>query len=96
MRDDDPATTVDRPRLRRTLPKYLSEDEVNSLLAVAEKVEGAKGLRISAMLEILYATGLRVSELVTLPLAALSRDGNVIVVKGKGGKERTNFNYHPH
>ena len=88
VRDDDPATTVDRPRLRQALPKYLSEDEVNSLLAVAENVEGAKGLRMSAMLEILYATGLRVSELVTLPLAALSRDGNVIVVKGKGGKER--------
>ena len=88
VRDDDPATTVDRPRLRQALPKYLSEDEVNSLLTVAEKAEGAKGLRMSAMLEILYATGLRVSELVTLPLAALSRDGNVIVVKGKGGKER--------
>lgn len=87
-RDDDPTTTIDSPRLARALPKYLSEDQVDALLDAAHALDGAKGLRMAALLEILYATGLRVSELVSLPMTALSRDGNVLVVRGKGGKER--------
>jgi integrase/recombinase XerD len=88
VRDDDPTTTVDSPRLRKSLPKCLSEDEVDRLLEAAAALEGAHGLRMAALMEILYATGLRVSELVGLPQTALSRDGNVVVVRGKGGKER--------
>jgi len=88
VRDDDPTTTVDSPRQRRALPKYLSEDEVDRLLGAAAEIDGPKGRRMLALMEILYATGLRVSELVSLPLSALSGDGEVIIVRGKGGKER--------
>ena len=88
VRDDDPTQAVDAPRQARSLPKYLSEDEVEHLLDAARERPGADGLRAVALLEVLYATGLRVSELVGLPLAALSRDGRVLVVRGKGGKER--------
>ncbi|MEK9671078.1 MAG: site-specific tyrosine recombinase XerD [Rhodospirillaceae bacterium] len=88
MRDDDPTAAVDAPKLDRSLPKYLSEDEVEALLSAARARPGAGGLRAVALLEILYATGLRVSELVGLPLTAISRDGQVLVVRGKGGKER--------
>ncbi|MGB0672066.1 MAG: tyrosine recombinase, partial [Rhodospirillales bacterium] len=87
-RRDDPSQTLDSPRLGRSLPKYLSEDEVDLLLAAARARSGAEGLRLVAMLEILYATGLRVSELVGLPVNALSRDGLVMTVIGKGSKER--------
>jgi integrase/recombinase XerD len=88
LREDDPTTTIDSPRQRRSLPKYLSEDEVDALLVAAHALEGKTGMRMVALMEILYATGLRVSELVSLPLSALSRDGAVVVVRGKGGKER--------
>ena len=88
IRDDDPTQAVDAPRQARALPKYLSEDEVERLLAAARERPGADGLRTAALLEILYATGLRVSELVGLPVAAVARDGRVLVVRGKGGKER--------
>lgn len=88
FRDDDPSSAIDSPRQGRSLPKYLSEDEVDQLLEAAEMHEGPEGLRLVAMLELLYATGLRVSELVGLPLSALSRDGRLLIVRGKGGKER--------
>ncbi len=88
MRDDDPTAALDAPKTDRPLPKYLSEDEVDRLLAAAQALPGADGLRTRALLEILYATGLRVSELVGLPLTALARDGRVLIVRGKGGKER--------
>ena len=88
IRSDDPTRTLDSPHMRKPLPKYLSEKEVDTLLEAAQNIEGARGLRILALVEILYATGLRVSELVTLPMTALSRDGSVIVVMGKGSKER--------
>jgi integrase/recombinase XerD len=87
-RDDDPCVAVDGPRQGRSLPKYLSEEEVERLLAAARSRPGAEGRRLSALLEILYATGLRVSELVGLPLSAVARDAQVLVVRGKGGKER--------
>ncbi|PIW25718.1 MAG: recombinase XerD [Rhodospirillales bacterium CG15_BIG_FIL_POST_REV_8_21_14_020_66_15] len=88
IRDDDPTQAVAAPRQVRALPKYLSEDEVERLLAAARERPGADGLRATALMEILYATGLRVSELVGLPLSAVSRDGRVLIVRGKGGKER--------
>lgn len=88
LRDDDPTQAVDAPRARRPLPKYLSEAEVDALLDAARARPGFDGLRTTALLELLYATGLRVSELVGLPRTALSRDGRVLTVKGKGGKER--------
>ncbi len=87
-RRDDPCAAIDGPRLGRKLPRTLSEDEVGRILAAARDTTGAGGLRLSALVEILYATGLRVSELVALPLSALSRDRRVLVVRGKGAKER--------
>lgn len=88
IRDDDPTTVIDAPKAGRPLPKYLSEEEVDRLLAVAANHAGPDGKRLVALMEILYATGLRVSELVGLPLRALTRDGLMLVVRGKGGKER--------
>lgn len=88
LRTDDPAAGIDNPRLGRSLPKYLSEDEVERLLAAARAGEGAPGCRLVALVELLYATGLRVSELVGMPLGALSRDGQTATVRGKGGRER--------
>ncbi len=88
VRDDDPCALVDGPRQGRTLPKYLSEGEVDDLLGAARRRRGPEGLRLIALLELLYATGLRVSELVGLPLSAISRTSQAIVVRGKGDKER--------
>ena len=88
VRDDDPTAAIDSPRRPRPLPKVLSEDEVERLLAAAGARAGAEGVRLVALVEMLYATGLRVSELVTLPLAALRGDPRLLVVRGKGGRER--------
>lgn len=88
LRRDDPSTTLDGPKRRRPLPRYLSEVEVETLLAVAHDRGGPEGLRLTALLEVLYATGLRVSELVSLPLASATRDVRYLTVKGKGGRER--------
>jgi integrase/recombinase XerD len=87
VRGDDPTAALDAPRLGRPLPKILGEDEVGRLIAAAEARGGAEGLRLVCLLELLYATGMRVSELVGLPLARL-RDERFLVVRGKGGKER--------
>lgn len=88
IRGDDPTTVIDSPKIGRSLPKYLSEEDVDRLLACAAHHTGAEGKRLVALVEILYATGLRVSELVGLPLRALSRDGLMLMVRGKGDKER--------
>jgi integrase/recombinase XerD len=87
-RPDDPTAGLDSPGLGRPLPKLLEEAEVLALLDAARRQPGPEGLRLVAMLEILYASGLRVSELVGLPLTALPRNGRFLVVRGKGGKER--------
>ena len=87
-RKDDPTASVDSPRRGRPLPKVLSESDVELLLAGARAVKGPRGVRLVALVETLYATGLRVSELVGLPLGALARDRSVVTVRGKGGKER--------
>ncbi len=88
LRADDPTAGLDSPRQGRALPKVLSETEVEALLAAARARPGAAGARLVALLELLYATGLRISELVALPAAAAARDPRVLIVKGKGGKER--------
>jgi len=97
-RQDDPTRMLDSPKVGRSLPKYLSEGDVDALLEAAhdravdaskdKPLRPAEGARIKALIEILYATGLRVSELVGLPLSALNVDEGVLIVKGKGGKER--------
>jgi len=88
IRPDDPTATIDSPRRRRPLPKFLSEEDVAGLLKAARMKKGPDGLRLTAMLELLYATGLRVSELVSLPQSACARDREFLIVRGKGNKER--------
>ena len=88
VRQDDPVATIDSPRQGRPLPKLLSEGEVGRLLDAAQAMPGADGLRLATLLELLYATGLRVSELVELPIAAARAEARVLIVRGKGGKER--------
>lgn len=83
----DPTLQVESPKLPRSLPKILTEEDVDALLA-APNVETPLGLRDKSMLETLYASGLRVSELVTMKLAQLSQDMGVVRVVGKGSKER--------
>ena len=87
LRGDDPARGLESPKLPRSLPKSLSEAEVEALLA-APDVHTPQGLRDRAMLETLYASGLRVSELVGLKTVQASLDMGVIRILGKGAKER--------
>ncbi len=83
----DLTLNIDAPKLPRGLPKSLTEEDVEKLLAASD-IEDARGLRDRAMLEVLYACGLRVSELVTLKAAQVSQDMGVVRVVGKGSKER--------
>ena len=94
-RGDDPTATLDAPKQGRTLPDPLSEDDVTRLLDAARKAaETTQGqalgraLRLRALIETLYASGMRVSELVTLPLAAARAQDRMLLVRGKGGRER--------
>ncbi len=87
VREDDPTALLDPPRLPRSLPKALAESQVEALLT-APDLDSATGLRDRAMLELMYAAGLRVSELVNLPATALNLRQGVLRVTGKGGKER--------
>ena len=97
IRSDDPAAILSGPKRGRGLPKVLSIADVDRLLvrakALAEAPEASplqrlRAMRLYCLLEVLYATGLRVSELVALPLSASRRDARMIVVRGKGNKER--------
>jgi integrase/recombinase XerD len=87
-RPDDPTQTVDGPRRRRPLPRLLDLAEIVALIAAASARPGAHGVRLVAILELLYASGLRASELLGLPLSALAPERPFLVVRGKGGKER--------
>jgi integrase/recombinase XerD len=84
----DPTDEVDAPRRTRKLPQLLSREEVDRLLAAPRTVPGAAGARDRAMLELLYATGLRVSELVTLEVNQVDLEARVVLARGKGNKER--------
>ena len=94
-RGDDPAAVIEGPKRGRSLPKVLSIKQVDDLLAQARdgvnteaKSERLRAARLNCLLEVLYATGLRVSELVALPEAAARRDQRMLIVRGKGGRER--------
>jgi integrase/recombinase XerD len=84
---EDPSARIDAPKLGRSLPKTLTEEEVECLLA-APDISSAMGLRDRAMLELLYASGLRVSELVSLLLLQVNFQQGLVKVMGKGSKER--------
>ncbi len=86
-RADNPAARIKGPKKQKTLPKTLSEQDVSALLEAAAKT-GRAGVRNACLFQLLYATGLRVTELVSLPLAAVQGDPRMILVKGKGGVER--------
>jgi integrase/recombinase XerD len=97
IRSDDPAAILSGPKRGRGLPKVLSISDVDRLLVRAKELSAApeasatqrlRAIRLYCLLEVLYATGLRVSELVALPLSASRRDARMIVVRGKGNKER--------
>jgi integrase/recombinase XerD len=88
LRADDPTVGLEAPRQGRSLPKVLSEGEVDAMLKAAHAHSGPDGARLVALLELLYATGLRVSELVGLPVSAVARDPQVLIVRGKGERER--------
>lgn len=89
IRKDDPTSSLDAPRQKRGLPKSLTQEDIEKLIGQAHEEED---LRLTAMLEILYASGLRVSELVTLPSTALrtamDKDLPFLIIRGKGNKER--------
>lgn len=89
-RGDDPGALLKGPRRARSLPGALSEADVDRLLAAAETYgrNRAERLRTACLMQLLYATGLRVSELVALPVAAARGDPRMILVRGKGGRER--------
>ena len=87
LREDDPTADLTAPRLGRPLPAALTEADVEALLAVPD-VTDPVGLRDRSMLEVLYATGLRVSELVGLTMDSVNRRQGVVRVVGKGGRER--------
>ena len=87
-REDDPTTTIESPKQGRTLPKTLSESEVDALIETAGAKKTAEGARLVCLLEMLYSTGLRVSELVGLPMSALGEGNQFVMVAGKAGRER--------
>lgn len=92
LRTDNPCLLIDSPRKGRSLPKTLNQDDIELLLNTAKQGETAEDARLYAMLEVLYASGLRVSELISLKLAAVQNKAGAfapyILIKGKGGKER--------
>jgi len=91
LRKDDPSSALPRPATRRPLPKVLSHAEVERLFARAEEEavgDRPEAIRLLTLLELLYGSGLRATELVSLPLAAVPRDAPFLTVTGKGGQAR--------
>ena len=88
IRPDDPTSAIESPKRGRPLPKVVTEAQTQALIEAAGSLEGPEAVRLLCIVELLYASGLRVSELVTLPLAAASGERRMLLVKGKGGKER--------
>lgn len=88
IREDDPTSTIEAPKQKRTLPKIMTEDEINHAITTAAKKGNAASKRLVTLLEMIYSTGLRVSELVGLPLATYQADSQFMIVEGKGGRER--------
>ena len=91
LRSDDPSPALPRPATRRPLPRILTRDEVERFLVRAEEEAGGgkpQALRTLALLELLYGSGLRASELVSLPVVAVPRDAPFLTIRGKGGQER--------
>jgi integrase/recombinase XerD len=87
-RSDDPSRRVDPPKKGRPLPKLLAQSEIDALISAASAKDGAAGLRLACLIELIYASGLRVSEALGLTLAAVARHPAYLIVRGKGGKER--------
>jgi len=87
-RTDDPSRRLDAPRAGRSLPRVLTREEIERLLAAAADRDGPGALRLIALMELAYASGLRVSELLGLKVEAVRRDPAFLIVRGKGGKER--------
>jgi len=89
-RSDNPANQISGPKKRQTLPKILSEQDVTNLLATAEKSEITPAAQActTCLFQLLYATGMRASELVSLPVSAVRGQPDMILVRGKGDKER--------
>ena len=90
-RSDDPSPALPRPRARRPLPRLLGHDEIAALFARAEAEAAGdqrEAVRLLVLLELLYGSGLRATELVSLPVAAVPRDAPFLVVTGKGGQQR--------
>ena len=88
VRPDDPTAKLEAPRKSHSLPRFLTEAEVERLLAAAPTLPGRHGPLAAAAFELLYATGLRISELLGLPRSALAGRAELLTVRGKGGKER--------
>lgn len=88
IRADDPTSVIEAPKRGRPLPKIVTEEQTQSLIAAAADMDGPEALRLLCIVELLYASGLRVSELVTLSLNAVSNERKMLLIKGKGGKER--------
>ncbi|MBM3595850.1 MAG: tyrosine recombinase [Alphaproteobacteria bacterium] len=91
LRADDPSAVLPRPRTRRPLPRVLTTGEVDALFRYAEEqagIERSDAVRTLTLLELLYGSGLRASELVSLPLAAVPRDAPLLTIIGKGGQQR--------
>ena len=87
-RTDDPSRRLDAPKQGRSLPRTLSIDEIGRLLAAASSRDGTSGVRMVALVELAYASGMRVSELLNLKVESVRRDPAFLIVRGKGGKER--------
>lgn len=85
VREDNPTELLDSPKIGKALPKYLTEKEITDLIDTASKKEN---MRLSVLLELAYASGMRVSELVGLPLTAVLQEGQMVMITGKGGKQR--------